>query len=373
MSDSGHRSARPPRVLHVTEAFGGGVAAAINSYAQVLPEVEHHIAVRERADAPLMEKRWRKNFTSITFLPESNLAAALTVRKLIAQLTPDVVHSHSSFGGFFARWNVSGGKRIKHVYTPHGWAFLRRDKNIPERFAYWLAEAALGVNTDTLAACSEDEGRVAPLLANKVTVIPNTLSQPADRAAVGWETPVPSDPSRPLIAGAGRLRAETRQQKDPEYFIEAVRLLRQGGHGFRALWVGGGDAVMEERMRESGIAVTGWRPSAVATQILGTADIYLHSALWDGFPLTVLDAHAHGVPTLIRDVPAFRSVDWPFKLRGPGDLAELWPEITSMRGRDLLISAADSALRRNTSEQQRATLLQAYSLDGIDEAALHAA
>ena len=34
---------RRPVVLHVVEAFGGGVAAAVRDYARAVPECEHHL------------------------------------------------------------------------------------------------------------------------------------------------------------------------------------------------------------------------------------------------------------------------------------------------------------------------------------------
>ena len=53
----------------------------------------------------------------------------------------------------------------------------------------------------------------------------------------------------------------------------------------RAVWLGDGDPALRERLRAGGVEVTGWLPREATFARLGAADLYLHSARWEGFPL----------------------------------------------------------------------------------------
>ncbi len=78
------------------------------------------------------------------------LAAIAGVRRLVSQLAPDVVHAHSSFPGVYARAALLHGPRL--VYTPHCFAFERRDVGWVARSTYRAVERALRGRADLLAA-----------------------------------------------------------------------------------------------------------------------------------------------------------------------------------------------------------------------------
>lgn len=107
-----HREAHdpePPRgpvVLHVVEAFGGGVAAAVRDYARATPECDHHLLCHLRPEAVNLEDEWDTDFASVRFLPGGHLANLKATRWAISEIHPDVIHSHSSYAGVYARLAV---------------------------------------------------------------------------------------------------------------------------------------------------------------------------------------------------------------------------------------------------------------------------
>lgn len=221
-------------VLHVVEAFGGGVAAAVRDYVRDLPEARHHIVCRLRPEADALGAQWREDFASVTAITGGHLGAVRTVRETIRELRPSVVHSHSSYAGAWARTAGIGLDGFRSVYTPHAWAFARQDKSSLERGAFRVVERALLRRTDVLAGCSRAE--LAPARAWRSDVelvhVPNiahveTLSAPALRRE-------PADLRGLLIVGSGRLAA----QKDPAWFRAAVEAVRTEGHAVHAMWVG---------------------------------------------------------------------------------------------------------------------------------------
>lgn len=317
--------------------------------------------VHERADAPLTDADWRADFASATLLPDSHFQSVRAVRRKIRELQPDIVHSHSSYGGLYARLAASASPTARQVYTPHGWAFIRLDKSILERVGYWLAEGLLGRRTDVLAACSPDEVELFPRIAGRragLVLVPNVAPDSEEPQGV---LPAVPEGDGVLIVGAGRLS----RQKDPEYFADAIDAVRKAGYPVRAQWVGGGTPEEEAGLESRGVAVTGWSTPKETAAMLGRGDVYLHSARWDGFPLTVLEAHRRRVPTLLRAVTSFRRIEWPHKLGSPDSLAEIWPLVTSETGRRHLLESADHVLVDNNFATQRERLLTAYGIREI--------
>lgn len=346
-------------VLHVVEAFGGGVAAAVRDYVRDLPEARHHIVCRLRPEADALGAQWRQDFASVTAITGGQLGAVRTVRETIRELHPAVVHSHSSYAGAWARTAGIGLDGFRSVYTPHTWAFARQDKSSLERGALRVVERALLRRTDVLAGCSRAE--LAPARAWRSDVelvhVPNiadveTPSAPALRRES-------ADLRGPLIVGSGRLAA----QKDPAWFRAAVEAVRTEGHAVRAMWVGGGDQQMQAQLESAGIEVTGWIPPAQVERHLAEADLHLHTAAWEGFPTTVLEAARLGRPIAVRSIQAFHEVSLPVVLDRLSDLAKSWEQISLHPTREQMVREQDRVLRENCASVQHDRLAQAYGLE----------
>ncbi|SOE00409.1 glycosyltransferase family 4 protein [Blastococcus haudaquaticus] len=338
------------RVLHVVQKFSSGVGSAIAQYTHTVSEVEHHLLSGTPVDAE-GDLAQQGDFASVHRMDGGHVARIRRVREVIDELRPDVVHAHSSHGGAYARLAVSR-RRAHLVYTPHCYAFERRDVSGPVRAGFWGLEALLALNTSAVAACSPREWQLARWLTHGAPrhLVPNIA--PLHR------------PSRPdergttrLVVGGGRLSP----QKDPAYFLRVVHQLREARPGVRAVWLGDGDPSWRASLEDDGVEVSGWLPRDAVTEVLGAADLYLHSARWEGFPLMVAEAAALGVPTLVRRLPCFAGV--PAALTLTAD-----PQVdaaVSLLDDDAVaadnVAAWAQVLARNTREDQRAGLLASYS------------
>ncbi|NHC23861.1 glycosyltransferase family 4 protein [Nocardioides sp. IC4_145] len=267
------------------------------------------------------------------------------VREASWRLGPrTIVHAHSSFAGFYVRMSPLPVRRI--VYTPHCFAFERQDISKLARAKYRVAESVLARNTDIFAACSLREAQLVRSLRrnSRVIVVPNLAPQRTDLPPTRSESHV-----RPLIAGSGRLAA----QKDPMFFGAAVKSLRASGADVDAIWVGGGDPESADLLRSSGVEVTGWLPRAEALEALSKATVYLHSASWEGFPIAVLEVARLGVPVIVRDIPAFRPYEFPLICATPGQLPDIWDEL-SLKRAGALAFQADLLEEHSVTAQARA-------------------
>lgn len=338
------------RVLHVVQKFSSGVGSAIAQYTRSLPEAEHHLLSGTPVDGEgdLAEQA---DFASTAEMTGSHRAKVRRVREVVQALRPDVVHAHSSHGGVYARLGVA---RTRHrlVYTPHCYAFERRDVSAPVRGAFWLAEALLAMNTSAFAACAPREWQLSrwPTRRAPRYLVPNIApaAVPARPAR---------EPGRPLVVGGGRLSA----QKDPAFFLRFVGRLRAEVPHLRAVWLGDGDPTGRAALEAGGVEVSGWLPRADALPALAAADLYVHSALWEGFPLMVAEATALGVPTLVRRLPSFADVPSQLTVTGEDDVATALACLTDTAAARANVDRWAAHLARNTAEEQRAALIALYA------------
>ena len=161
-----------------------------------------------------------------------------------------------------------------------------------------------------------------------------------------------------MVAGAGRLAA----QKDPVFFVQAVEAIRAAGHRVAPLWIGGGDADVEQLLREHGVEVTGWVGHHEVREHLQRADVYLHTARWEGFPITVLEAALSDIPVVVRRIRVFDDAGLPVVVDTPEDVARRWAEITDERARDEVSAWARKALWENCYAVQRRRLGEIYGI-----------
>ncbi|GAB3248643.1 glycosyltransferase [Nocardioides dilutus] len=348
------------RVLHVVESYGAGTASAVLDYVRATPELEHHLVRRLRNDADHADDGELAHFASVTEMAAGTVPAIRSVRAAVAAVRPGVVHGHSSFGGAFARLAVRRGGRGSGplvVHTPHCYATERRDLGRPARAAYAVAERLLALNTDVVAGCSPREVDLARRVAPRArhVFVPNVSSTVTD-----VRPQVPTATERPVMTGMGRLTA----QRDPVAFLQVVRALQQAGHHpVTARWIGDGSPDLAARLRAGGVEVTGWLPRSTALGLLGETTVYVHTARWDGAPMTMIEAHALRLPQVALRSPAVADGPAGAVARHPVELAAmvggLLADPEERRGN---VTAWDGYFKDCTDERQREALLEAYGV-----------
>jgi glycosyltransferase involved in cell wall biosynthesis len=338
------------RVLHVVEAFGGGVASAIAEYvASTQDDVEHLGIARMR---PGHDTGDATGFEVVGSLrPVSRLPlAVLDVERAVRRLRPDVVHAHSSFGGVFAR-TALGVPRDRVVYTPHCYAFERTDVSALARRSFVAAERLLAHRTGAVAAVSPREADLARSLGSRrVHYVPQVVSVPDPGPRV-----VPGGP--PLVVTAGRVCP----QKDPFFFAQVALRLHELAPGVRIEWIGAGDDDGERALARAGVEVTGWMPREKLLDRLAGADVYVHTAAWEGSPMTVLEASASGVPVVARRIPALQSLELSSLHDTPQEVAAAVLGVREGPAARAAEADAQRVRRDHTRAAQREALLQTYA------------
>jgi glycosyltransferase involved in cell wall biosynthesis len=345
-------------VLHVSESFGGGVVTAMLSFASNAPWAEHHLLAGERegAEIPLPPGH---PFRSITGLPQGSRAAIRAIRRAYRQIEPDIVHLHSSFAGAYGR--LAGLPRRKIIYTPHCFGFENTKRSVAYRAGIYLAEQALSIGGGRFAGVSPRECALARGMvgASESILLPNFARIPETLASAGG---LPSDaPSRLRGAMVGRMLP----QKDPEFFIRTWRALRPETSCIELTWIGGGEGGIESEMRDLGIEVTGWIGPTEVLSLLRTMDFYVHTAAWEGNPMSVLEAAALKLPIVARDIPALRSIGMSALASTPEELAAL---AASLAEPGVMAGLQDQTARINRTYSRQAQVEALRRLYGAEDA-----
>jgi glycosyltransferase involved in cell wall biosynthesis len=342
------------RVLHVVESYGGGVASAINSYVDATPQVEHHAVVQLR-EADYQPDGELARFASVTELG-TGLAAFRSIRRAADRIRPDVVHAHSSYGGLYTRTALRSRSDRRILYTPHCFAFERQDVLPAVRRAFRLVEGVLTRwNTAEVVACSPREARLASQLASSVpaTFVPNVVPDDALNVSPAGAESLPK-----RLVGVGRLGA----QKDPTYFAAVVQQVRRH-MDVEAVWLGDGDPLLRSLLESRDIQVTGWMPRSKVYARLAEGGVYVHSALWEGFPMAILEAHHFGLPIAARAVGPLEHIPAYLGHASSGGTASVVTELLeSVNERRANVAGWSDFLANSTRESQSDLLGALYDI-----------
>ncbi len=345
------RSERPtPRVLHVVEAYGGGVAAVLSDYVASLPEVEHVVLAYRRPGVQIGNGLHGR--AELIDLPDGKLAQIRAVQDTVRRLQPDVIHAHSSYAGGYVRF-ATRRHEARIVYSPHCYSFQRKDVPGMARASFWVMEAALSFRTDAVAAVGEWEQELAARLPKRtdIVLVPHRVHLPADMP------PAAHDDDAPVVT-VGRIVP----QKDPAFFADAARDARLLGGTREWRWVGGGDDRLTQLLRDSGVTVTGWTSRAEVLRELSEAHAYVHTAAWEGNPVTVLEAASVGLPIVARNIPPVRHAGVERLASTPIELAQMTLELDDPVRHAEAVKEAGTFVSRTSARSQAGALRELYGL-----------
>jgi glycosyltransferase involved in cell wall biosynthesis len=341
-----------PIVLHVSEAFGGGIISAITQFADLtLDQYDHALAVRVRHGHSTGDDIGQC-FLSVVYSENSLLNFIWLVRSVERELKPDIIHLHSTIAGILGRVFLPGPQRI--LYSPHCFADERRDLSAPVRQQLRFLEHLLSGRCAQIAAIGDYEAQKASklLFRPKVVRVPNSVRNLPTR----FNLVARRRRSRLTIATIGRISP----QKDWRFFLSVVRHCAAKDVDF--LWIGGGSALDEADLRRAGVTVTGWLSrSQVLFELKHSVDLYLHTALWEGTPITLLEAAALDVPIIARDIPHIRDVPLSSKFNTPDEAAGLIEAALSPAARRKIAADNTRVLDAFSWRRTRDALVAAYS------------
>ncbi len=271
------------KVLHVVEAFGGGVFTfLVDLLNSMVDEYEVVLVCSRRPQTPIDYKNYFDKRIKIIELKNGargigykDLKLYLEIKEIINKETPDILHLHSSKAGAFGRL-CSKDKNMKIFYNPHGFAFLMENEGGLHKKIYKLIEKICSKKCGTIIACSNGEYKEALKLSKNSYLINNGIN--TNKLKKFEEKCV--DKENLKICTLGRVS----YQKNPKEFNE----IAEAFPNIEFTWIGEGE--LQNELTSSNIKVTGWLEKDEALKIMNKSDIFILTSLWEGLPIALLEA-----------------------------------------------------------------------------------
>jgi len=292
---------RKPRLLVlITLAEAGGAQESVSLLLPALAE-QFDVTLAARGPGPLAESAREAGvpFVELQHVrravhPWHDLLGLIELFRLCRRLRPHIVHAHSSKAGALGRLAAAFAGVPIRVFTVHGWAFGAYG-GLRGRAYLWLERRLSRATTAVIcvAAAVRDLGLATGACgAGQSVVIHNAVdvtSFPALRPRSG----------PPRVISVGRFAFP----KDFDTLVSALAKIRPD---YRAALVGDGPELAKVRTRLSRngslqrVELLGSRRDV--PELLATSDIFVLSSRSEGFPVSILEAMAAGLPVVASDV-----------------------------------------------------------------------
>ena len=243
--------------------------------------------------------------------PWRDLKAALALRRLLRELRPDIVHTHSTKAGVLGRWAARRARVPVVVHTIHGLAFHPYER-------WWR---------NRLCVLAE---RLAARWTDQFVCVADAMTRQAQAAGVGKGRPfatVYSGMEVEAFLECGVHRGEMRRElgfadehfvvgkiarlfelKGYEYVIEAAVRVLAAHPRVRFLFVG--DGILREQLEAEAeqlgirdkIVFAGLVPSSEVPRYVSAMDALVHASLREGLARVLPQALLAGKPVVSFDV-----------------------------------------------------------------------
>ncbi len=304
------------RIMHFVECFDGGVFTVIKQISDYVSNNhkshEQIIVFSIRSLPNSLEDElihFKKEFPeSVKFIylplsreirPLSDFSGLLKFIKILNNERPDVVHCHSSKAGVIGRIAGLLFNKIKFLYTPHGYGFIREDIGNVKQKLFYMIEWCIGrISPSMTVACGDQEYEYAQRLTKKSTLVRNGVDVQQQQSFKKAKKN-----NRFTVISVGRITPA----KNVNLFMQIAELLKNYPIDF--VWVGDGCPELTKQMRLSAnIKLMGRMSNQDALSAVSMAHVYLQTSLWEALSISVIEAMALGLPILATSIPANSSV-----------------------------------------------------------------
>lgn len=274
------------KILFIVEAMGGGVFTYIVDLSNKLIEsYDVYIAYSVRPQTPInfktyFDKRIKllkvKNFER-SINPLKDIRAFSEIKEIAKNIVPDIIHLHSSKAGVLGRWAFNGHK-IPLFYTPHGYSFLMENHGLIKQTIFKLIEYLSAKRYCTTISCSYGEHQETLKFTQKAVYVDNGINIKELQQTLN--TVKRSGQHEFTVFTLGRIC----YQKNPRLFNQIAMKLPD----IKFVWIGDGE--MRSELTALNIEITGWINRCTALKKSNQADVFLLPSLWEGLPMSLLEA-----------------------------------------------------------------------------------
>ena len=285
------------KIVHITEAFEGGVIEFLRSLTNSTPDFNYTIIYGRTKNFEPARKTFPEAvkfipwpFVQREIRPAKDLAALRYLVKILKEEKPfDIIHLHSAKAGILGRLaaRMVGCKRV--IFAPHGASFLRQDVSKLTKKMYVTIEKVINIIPAHTVGVSKSEADSYKQIGVKARHVNN-----------GKDFPLKQRKEREQhvfnIITTGRIAT----QKNPGLFNEIASAFADD-ESVKFIWIGDGNE--KNLLTSKNIQVTGWIHHTEVPEWLEQSHLYISTALWEGLPYAVLEAMSMHLPLLLSNCP----------------------------------------------------------------------
>lgn len=295
-----------PTVLHVSQPTTSGVGAYVSQVCldQAMRGWDVTVACPDHGD--LAGELARCGIPCLDWPATRSpgpqvVTEALSLRRVLNHVRPDVVHLHSSKAGLAGRLAVRG--RLPTLFQPHGWSWFAAPPGMSRAAVQWERRAARWTTSFVCVGDGEVRQGRAQSVPGRYTVVHNGVDletfQPAgsrDRIVARAHLGVGRDV--PLALCVGRVT----RQKGQDVLLAAWPAVTRRQPDAQLAILGHGE--LSRSLRRRSISNVIW-PGDVrdVRPWYAAADVVVLPSRWEGLPLTLLEALAVGRAVVGSDIP----------------------------------------------------------------------
>lgn len=311
----------------------------------------------------LKKSRWLERPIS----PAKDIFALIQIYGFIKKNKIEIVHTHSSKAGILGRWaaRLAGIKVI--IHTVHGWSFNDYQPALKRMFFIWIEKISAKFSHKLIVVSHYDKQKGLDnyigcesqyqLIRYGIDYSDFSGNNQGIRDELGIK-------SHDSVVG---MISCFKPQKSPEDFVKLAALLIKDFSDLKFLLVGDGilrkdiEQLIYKFNLQGKVILTGWRRDIPA--ILSTLDVFVLTSLWEGLPITVLEAMASGKPVVVTHTGGVKEVI----SEGKTGFLVAQRDINKMREK-IIILLKDKKLRKEIGDNAKASLGVNFSYQNkIDE------
>jgi len=227
--------------------------------------------------------------------------AVRTIRQILKQEKPVLVHCHSSKAGIIGRL-AAHSCNIPAIFTAHGWAFTD-GVNLIKRKVYAFIENMAAYWTDRIICVSEYDRKLGIRYLSqhkdKMVTIHNGIPD-MPKFVRDWEKHPVGDVVNIIVV------ARFSPQKKNIEILQLLRRMLDSGFKITVTFVGDGPQLEQAKAEARDLCLEkeaiflGARTDVA--ELLPKYDLFLLLSNWEGFPISILEAMRAGIPVLASNV-----------------------------------------------------------------------
>lgn len=270
--------------------------------------------------------------------PVADLRAFVALRRLLSDLNPTIVHTHSSKAGILGRWAARSVGVPVIVHTVHGYGF--QAARWIRSLLVWIERHTMRITTRviTVSEAVREQGITMGLFsADRAEIIRSGIDLDMFRTASSnpaqMKEALGLHPQKPVVG----MVAPLKPQKAPVDFVRMACLVAATHPDVQFLLVGDGElrGAVEAEIKQSGLTdrvfLAGWRHDIPA--VMGCLDVFVLTSRWEGLPRVYLEALSSGVPvigTAVDGAPEVIRDGFNGYLVAPGDVKAMAARVSSL-------------------------------------------